>query len=54
MPGLQMRKDIMPDLWSANFIDIASTPRPYVTDRDKFIEDASSKYLVGQLISPIE
>ena len=34
-------------------IDTFSTPKPYFTLRLKLIDDASSKYLVGQVISAI-
>lgn len=36
-----------------NLAAVASTPIPYRTLRGKLIDEASSKYRVGQLISPI-
>jgi hypothetical protein len=36
-----------------NLADVARTPIPYWTLRVKLIDEASSKYRVGQLISPI-
>jgi hypothetical protein len=42
-----------PDLASTYFIDTPSTPNPYLTLCLKFVDEASAKYLVGQLISPI-
>ena len=38
---------------SRNFIPTDRQPKPYFTLRLKLIEDASSKYFVGQLTSPI-
>ena len=45
----------------ANFIQfalystlVASTPKPYLIARNTLMDEASSKYKVGQVISPIE
>jgi hypothetical protein len=35
------------------FTDVAKTPRPYFTLLEKLMDEASLKYFVGQLISPI-
>ena len=43
----------MPVLCATKLTVVASTPSPYFTLRLKLIEDASSKYFVGQEISPI-
>ena len=42
-----------PVLWTTKLNVVASTPMPYFTLRLKLMEDASSKYFVGQEISPI-
>src|SRR5208337_4925373 len=42
-----------PPLCNTNFIVVASTPKPYFTLLRKFMDDASRKYFVGQLSSPI-
>jgi len=44
---------ISPDLCARKAAVVFSTPNPYCTLRLKSIEDASSKYRVGQEISPI-
>jgi hypothetical protein len=51
--ALKMLKFPAPHFWSLNFTDVARTPNPYLTLLLKLIDEASSKYLVGQLISPI-
>ena len=51
--ALNMGKSLTPHFWSTNFAEVDRTPRPYLTLLLKFIEEASSKYRVGQLISPI-
>jgi hypothetical protein len=38
---------------SRNRIPVARQPKPYVTLRRKLIEEASAKYFVGQLTSPM-
>src|SRR6478735_5705142 len=42
-----------PHRWSANCNVVPSTPNPYFTLRRKLIDEASSKYFVGQETSPI-
>lgn len=44
---------IKPQRHNRYFIETPSTPNPYMVLRFKLMEDASSKYLVGQVISPI-
>jgi len=51
--GLKRGDDSIPAFWSTYLIEVRSTPQPYVTLREKFIDDASWKYFVGHLISPI-
>jgi len=43
-----------PNFCKKYFVETASTPMPYFALRLKFIEDASSKYLVGHVTSAIE
>ena len=43
----------MPNFCSANCKVVPSTPKPYFTLRRKLIDDASSKYFVGQETSPM-
>ena len=51
--GLKIENLFIPDLCSIYLRVLEITPKPYFTLLLKFIEDASSKYLVGQLSSPI-
>jgi hypothetical protein len=44
----------MPILCKKCFKDTHNTPNPYIELRLKFILDASAKYLVGHVTSPIE
>src|SRR4051812_11454839 len=43
----------MPHFAKRNFKPVDRQPKPYFTLRRKLIDDASLKYLVGQLTSPI-
>lgn len=49
---LNIIKSFIPIFCSTYFIAVESTPIPYIMLLLKFIEEASLKYLVGQLISP--
>ena len=44
---------LRPHLWARKLNVVASTPSPYCTLRLKLIDEASSKYFVGQEISPM-
>lgn len=52
-PCSKISERTIPVFWRRNLNEVARTPRPYFTLLVKLMEDASSKYLVGQLISPI-
>jgi hypothetical protein len=42
-----------PQRWKTWLRETRSTPKPYLTERWKLIDEASLKYLVGQVISPM-
>jgi hypothetical protein len=48
-----MESFLTPDFCKRYFMAVDRTPNPYVMLLEKLMEEASSKYLVGQLISPI-
>src|SRR6185369_7248280 len=50
---LNMAGESKPIFAILNWSAVPSTPKPYFTLLLKLIEDASGKYLVGQLTSPI-
>jgi hypothetical protein len=49
----KMESFLSPDFCRRYFMAVAKTPNPYAVLLEKLMEEASSKYLVGQLISPI-